>query len=232
MLTFKSYLNEDVITANQIDHMENRVKKAIRLLKPVRNEFILYRSFNKKYQGLLDKVTSTRADGIARGGADIADQQKLLLSMDIKNPIFCTHVPRGSTIFGKLHMVIPPENFTIHWSPDVSDLGSHGGIRPDELKPSYKQDWPNKKIENEIIMDAKYYYLLDMPEFVQKIMGKKQYAKYSTNKIIPGTNVRNPRPSFNPTGFDQQFKKYKDLEWWFEERFIGWLAFKRKMLEK
>lgn len=126
-------------------------------------------------------------------------QSKVLDSLNIDNPVFCKFVPPNSVASktdeylgtkhpGDNYIVVPPKNPKLFWSPMVYDLGQwyirairptsgySFGIYPENLEDyidSYQQGWPAKYPEsftkNEIILDAKYYYLLNIESILNTI---------------------------------------------------------------
>lgn len=126
-------------------------------------------------------------------------QSKVLDSLNINNPVFCRFVPPNSVAsktdsylgtkhVGNNYIVVPPKNPKLFWSPMIYDLGQFyinalkptsgqlSGLNPEKIEDyidSYQQGWPAKYpesfTENEIILDAKYYYLLNIENILSTI---------------------------------------------------------------
>lgn len=237
MKTFKHF-NEAVIKSRIIDHTINRLKKVVRLLEPIKDNLILYRHFNapaRPSRDLIMKVTSdTRRDYIARTGGSTDLQIDILKRLGITKPIFTMQSASSSSLFGKPNIIIPPESYQVFWSPDIEDLGSthlpstaHLSVENynkevDALVQTYEKVLPKVKTTNEIILNADYYYLLDLKAFVDKVMGKNKKGEYySKNMLYPTLDFKD----FNATLFSQKFTKYKDITWWIENRMLGYLEF-------
>lgn len=135
-------------------------------------------------------------------------QSKVLDSLKIDNPVFCRFVPPNSVAtkvdkylgtkhLGNNYIVIPPKNPKLFWSPIIYDLGQFyinalkptsgqlSGLNPEKIEDyidSYQQGWPAKYpdsfTENEIILDAKYYYLFNIENILTTIYDNISLSGY------------------------------------------------------
>lgn len=133
-------------------------------------------------------------------------QELVLNKLEIKNPVFCNLTPpkntKGSTdsymqtkFLGSPYILIPPREYEMFWSPFIYDLGAfyinaptprpgNDILDPEKIEDyvdSYQKGWPTQSFEsfteNEIILDARYYYILNI-ESIISIIDKEMIADY------------------------------------------------------
>lgn len=151
-------------------------------------------------------------------------QHLVLEKLNVKNPVFCRLVPPDSVVSktdkhmglrhtGNNFIVIPPKNPRVLWSPMIYDLGAFyvNAVKPtlghqynmsperiDDFINTYEESWPeypSSFTENEMILDAKYYYLFNLTALLNTV--GQQMSGYELN--------------FNQESYLEQFRTYSDI---------------------
>jgi hypothetical protein len=125
-------------------------------------------------------------------------QELVLKKLEIENPVFCYLKPPENTkgsadphmktqFLGNPYILIPPREYEMFWSPVVYDLGKfyinaptprpgNDILNPEKIEDyvdTYQKGWPTRSFEsfteNEIILDARYYYILNIESVISII---------------------------------------------------------------
>ena len=118
-------------------------------------------------------------------------QAQTLEELKIANPVFCRMVKDGgvehANIGGDRYILIPPKSPDLTWSPVIHDLGqfyvnvldkptpgSSAGLDQNKIEDfinTYEKGWPSADsvTKNEIILDAEYYYMLNVSTLAKTI---------------------------------------------------------------
>jgi len=165
-----------------------------------------------------------------------------------------TVAPESTTnYFGTNSIMIPGGDFTAYWNPDIQDLGAFDGYdpqyktgagptggtlkrkwNPDGIEPGeerdkilngYKTGIPSySEHKGEVIVDAPFYYLLNLETFLSTFGGKK------VKELITVDN----KATFSPIKKDllvDKFKTYSDVGWYLANpatNMMKWIADKEK----
>jgi hypothetical protein len=207
-------LFEEVSSADTIDNLINWSLSLAKVVEPLSSYPLLFREFthNIKQNTALIKVINDRGEYKARQGENEL-QPELLQELGIKYPVFCVFHSNGTQgVLGKSHIVIPL-NYNIFWSPIVEDLGgnrivgknkdNYGSISTGnvstwdydkkrmvgkEFASTYKEGWPDNKIKNELILDCKEYYMLNLRQLLTNLKfdpTKYKYTEEVLNRRVP-----------------------------------------------
>ena len=235
----QEFLAEELVRANDLEHLRNRAKLIVRLVEPIAEHALVYREFATRMgDTVLLKVTNTdRKEYRARSGSN-PKQAQVLEALGIKNPVFCTMDPPYSTggFFGGANIFVPGADYRVVWSPVVKDLGGNDIVGPDadkyghrnlggsvwqgpsaerqvgvEFVDTYKSGWPSGHTDNELIFDCKTYYLLNIKDFLRKFAGKKN------------RNIVSGRDRIDREVFQAKFSSYGDIAWYLSNTLPSYL---------
>lgn len=254
---------EDVKFVNDTDHAIERVKVAAEMCNELGNTPILYRMFKggessgRGAKNLMIKVDNTGRKGV-KGNTNIF-QKQIFDALQISNPTQAlVSAPDNITGFhGTNFIMIPSSDFKAYWNPEIPDLGSFYGYKPEYQKKDgksrerpldydvteeveravagYKQGVPGaSEWDGEIIVDTAFYYMLNLHEFLSKYAGKK------SQELVRGrpgdARARALDKEYGAVKKDllqAKFNTYRDLGWYLSNptmNFLNW--FKQKESEK
>ena len=236
----QEFLAEELVRANDLEHLRNRAKLIVRLVEPIAEHPLVYREFAHSIgaETALLKVTNTdRKEFAARSGSN-PKQAQVLQALGIKNPVFCTMNPPRSTggFFGGANIFVPGVDYSVVWSPVVKDLGGNDIVGPNadqyghekigagsyrgpsaerqvgvEFVDTYKSGWPSGHTDNELIFDCKTYYLLNIKDFLRRFAGKQN------RNIVIG------RDRIDREVFQAKFSSYGDIAWYLSNTLPSYL---------
>jgi len=235
----QEFLAEELVRANDLEHLRNRAKLIVRLVEPIAEHPLVYREFATRMgDTVLLKVTNTdRKEFAARSGSN-PKQAQVLEALGIKNPVFCTMNTPYSTggFFGGANIFVPGADYSVVWSPVVQDLGGNDIVGPDadkyghekigagsyrgpsaerqvgvEFVDTYKSGWPSGHTDNELIFDCKTYYLLNIKDFLRRFAGTQN------------RNIVSGRGRIDQEVFRAKFSRYSDIAWYLSNTLPGYL---------
>lgn len=207
------FIPELVTRADTTEHLINRALVAAAMCEKLGDHPLLFRQFTTGIRGetVIAKVENDRGPKLVKSGSNPKTQIKILELLDVKNPVFCrTKQPNESWGFhGDPHILIPPDTSQIFWSPVIEDLGGgrfiqngkvvrlgktdrgvtqHDSMLPDAEKwaSTYKQGWPDIPTDNEIIVDAPSYYLINIQVLLKKFAGDEMKGMLKLPPRVPG----------------------------------------------
>jgi hypothetical protein len=249
--------NEDVSVPENIFHMKNRLLKVKTITDAMGNRPIMFRSFvydAEPVAKIIKKVTNDSARNIKTGSNQ--KQNEVLQKLGIKNPTFAAmanskyaNVRRDSLedmeVSGMQNIFIPMSN-EIYYSDTIEDLGmgrKTGGrniavqsdFDVDAAAATYKKGWPSAGFDNEIIVDTKEYYLLNLrsflleltsPEIKDRIKRLKAMYDKSYNRRAEENHINDILKDI----FKTKITTYGDISRWIENTavpFVDMLAANR-----
>jgi len=259
-------LNELVTRADETDHLIKRAETAAGLCDKMGDAPLLFREFRTglREETVLAKVTNTGERTISQvkgGGKDInkivSAQDLILQHFEFSNPVFCRMKRPTDTwgFHGDPHILIPPSNFNVIWSPRVEDLGGQTviddegeikilgmkdlgrglsqnlgnvmGKEVDKWIPTYQTTLPKSHTNNEIILDCDYYYLLNVELLLKKFAGKKM-----KELLVVDQNWRQRSLQIDPSVWEEKLKTYKDVAWYLRNPFVSFVKWYQEKVEK
>jgi len=252
----KAY-NEDVSVPENIFHMKNRLLKVKRITDAMGKRPIMFRSFvydAEPVAKIIKKVTNDSARNIKTGSNQ--KQNEVLQKLGVTNPTFAAmatskyaNVRRDSLedmeVSGMQNIFIPMSN-EIYYSDAIEDLGmgrKTGGrniavqsdFDVDAAVATYKKGWPSAGFDNEIIVDTKEYYLLNLRSFLLELTSPEIKDRITRLKAMYGKSY-NKRAEENHINdilkdiFKTKITTYDDISRWIENTavpFVDMLAANR-----
>jgi hypothetical protein len=235
----QEFLAEELVRANDLEHLRNRAKLIVRLIEPIAEHPLVYREFSHNIgaETALLKVNNTdRAEFKARSGSN-SKQPEVLRALGITNPVFCTMQTPYTTdgFFGGANIFVPGADYRVVWSPVVKDLGGNDIVGPNadqyghedlgggvsrlgsdrlvgaEFANTYRSGWPTDRTSNELIFDCKTYYLLNIKDFLRRFAGKQN------------RDIVYRRDRINQEVFNAKFSTYGDIAWYLSNTLPGYL---------